>query len=466
MRHKLALLVLLSGVLTIAACGDDNQTPPPTPVPTNTSVAVPPTTPPATSTATPVKPTATVGTPVATSTPTATLSGGEPTISFACEFQTSFACNGGSRVGLPCRPEPAPNTTPRPEDLCPGSTASPACVETDFVCKGGPTDGDACLRPQRTRTPDPCLPGRCSNSDLQICTELVCPIVSRRISGGIINATCNADGSNCKAGLAFFDGVDIPGIGFICIKIPTEDQLSCPAGRFDCAGNDAGLDYDLLQVHTIPVVGADRTCTGNEECRAACVDFCDAKGRVMIDFGCTGFCKTGGRVNQECRCDSQTSTCTTPLFCPDGSCNGKDVRDGEMKPDGVCGCQCIDAGGAPSRPSALNLQVPAQIIVETGPPCGTGAKLLTLAPQCIPLTTETATGVLTNANNNFSCTNGEPGPGCAQIPSSGRLVLKGAPVTCEQVRAGNVSGMNIVGNISFFDSTIGDIETQLDWTCK
>jgi hypothetical protein len=226
------------------------------------------------------------------------------------------------------------------------------------------------------------------------------------------------------------------------------------------------LDYDLLQVHTIrnPNDPAQQ-CTGNEDCRQDCIEFCAAKDRVMTDFGCTGFCKSGSNKDMECRCDSGTAECTG-ANCPDGSCNGKDIRDSDPVPNHVCGCQCIDEGGAASRPGGINLQVPAQIIVETGPPCGTGPVLLTLAPQCIPLTTETTTGVLTNANNNFNCPGGEPGPGCTQIPPTGRLTQTGAPVTCEQLSSGVVTGMNLVGNISFFDSTIGDLETELNWVCK
>ena len=227
MRHKLALLALLCGVLTMAACGDDNDTPVPTPIPTNTSVPPPPTTPPATSAPTNTN---TVGTPLATPTPTATPpEGTEPPgtpIAFSCAFQTSFTCVDGARAGQPCRPEPAPNATPAPDETCPGATTSPACVESDFVCIGGPNDGGTCDRPQRTRTPDPCLPGRCSNSELRICTELGCPIISRRASGGIIDTECNSDGTNCLARLKYFDGVEIPGIGFICIVIPTEAELT------------------------------------------------------------------------------------------------------------------------------------------------------------------------------------------------------------------------------------------------
>jgi hypothetical protein len=471
MRHKLALLALLCGVLTMAACGDDNDTPLATPVPTNTSV---PTTPP-----TPAVPTSTntVGTPLATVTPTATSpegtgTPGNPTgtpIAFNCEFQTSFTCVDGARAGMPCRPEPAPNATPAADEICPGATVPTPCVESDFVCIGGPNDGGTCDRPQRTRTPDPCLPGRCSNSELRICTELGCPIISRRNSGGIIETTCNSDGTNCTAKLDYFDGVEIPGIGFICIKIPGEQgtpELTCPAGRFDCTGSDVGLDYDLLQVHTIrDPSNPALACTGNDDCRQDCIAFCDAKGRVMSDFGCTGFCKSGARIDEPCRCDSGTTECTG-LNCPEGSCNGKDIRDADPVPNSVCGCQCIDEGGAPSRAGAINFQVPAQIVVETGPPCDSGPVLLTLAPQCIPLTTETSVGVLTNANNNFDCPGGEPADGCTQIPPSGVLSLTGDPVTCERLRAGDVTGMNVVGNISFFDSTIGDLETQLNWTCK
>lgn len=476
MRHKLALLVLLSGALTLAACGDDNDTAVPTPTVTNTVPSVAPTSTrtqaPPTFTNTPVFTDTPGGSPTAT--PSTTPTGGitEPPDAFSCEFRTSYNCQGGARDGQVCRPA---RPTPEPDDLCPGGT----CAETEFFCKGGPMENTPCLRPNaRTpvamRTPEPCPSGRCQNSELQICTQGTCPIVARSLGGGKIDVECNSSGE-CSAVLDNFDPVNIPGIGEVCVK--PQPQLECPLGRIECAGG-AGLDYDLLQVHTIGACGVPNDPTdntGNGQCETMCQAFCDARDSEMIDFGCAGYCKAGGLNNElkdlYCRCDSPTQTCTGTAHCsPMGSCNGKDLRDSEVNnPDAlknrnVCGCQCIKQGGAASRAGAVNFQVAAQIIVEVGPPCDQGAVLLTLAPQCIPLTTETSSGVLTNANNNRNCPNDEPGPGCAQIPDQGKLVRTGVPVPCSSLP--DVSEMNIVGNISFFDSTIGDIETVLDWTCR
>jgi hypothetical protein len=258
-------------------------------------------------------------------------------------------------------------------------------------------------------------------------------------------------------------------------------ELSCPSGHLECDGG-TGLDYDLLQVHTIGacgVPGDPNDTTGNGQCETQCRSYCEGQGSQMIDFGCTGYCKSGGTANEKkdksCDCDSETSQClvsTNPDVyrsncAPNGSCNGKD--NASARDRNVCGCQCLKEGGTASRAGAVNFRVGAQIIVETAPPCGSGAVLLTLAPQCIPLTTERSAGVLTQANNPIDtsgCPNGLPGPNCAQIPAQGTIERTGDPTTCAALMQANAGGMNLVGNISFFDSTIGDIETVLDWTCK
>jgi hypothetical protein len=365
-----------------------------------------------------------------------------------------------------------------PDDLCPDGE----CVETEFFCKGGDMDKTPCMRPQRTRTPDPCTGGgRCQNSELQICTQSVCPIVSRRLGGGRINVQCNPGTGDCNATLEEFDPVDIPGIGFVCVRPVLPAELSCPAGNLACAGGP-GLDYDLLQVHTIGacgVPGDPNDTTGNGVCQTMCQGYCERQGSQMIDFGCTGYCRSGGvdnaKKDHSCECDSETSQClvsTNPdVFrsncAPNGSCNGKD--NALPRDRNVCGCQCLDEGGNASRAGAVNFRVASQIIVETAPPCGQGAVLLTLAPQCIPLTTERSGGVLTQANNPIDlngCPDGLPGPNCAQIPMQGTIERTGVPLTCDALMDQNAAGLNIVGNISFFDSTIGDIETVLDWVCK
>lgn len=468
MRHKLALLVLLCGVLTMAACGDDNDTPVPTPTPVDTQVPPPPTTPPTQGPPTDT-PTESSETPPATATPTAT-GGTTEVVSFSCDFRTSFTCVGGSRDGEVCRSSRA---TPLPEDLCPGGE----CMETEFFCKGGDIDGQACQRPRNTRTPEPCTGGgRCQNSELQICTQGTCPIVSRRLGGGRIDIQCNSGSGDCTATLDEFDPVDIPGIGFVCVD-PRPD-IVCPAGQVQCAGGP-GLDYDLLQVHTIGacgVPGDPNDTSGNPSCQSMCQQYCQGMDAEMVDFGCTGYCKSGGdpegsKTNLACDCDGPLGgggACESLNHCaPNGSCNGKDRAAARDR--NVCGCQCLTEGGNASRPGAVNFRVGAQIIVETAPPCGSGAVLLALPGQCIPLTTEISTGALTRANNPTNpeaCPNGLPAPGCPQIPAEGKLERKGVPVTCEDLMQGTASGMNIVGNISFFDSTIGDIETVLDWACR
>jgi hypothetical protein len=466
-RQLFALLILFGGFTLVSACGDDNDAFPATPTPSLTAPAgtsTPTRVVMATDTPTPVgdtptpTDTPTVGTPpvfTLTPTPTSTVSVG-PTIPFQCTFRTSYQWTSGPDAGQPCRP----------------CAVDPRCItrqceERDFFCKGGDTDGAMCP------TAGAACPGggRCQNSELLICTTSACPIVSRRVTGGSIIGSCTGDGSSCTAELEFFDPVDIPGIGFVCVEAIPRGVLDCPAGQLSCDGGP-GLDYDLIQDHSIGPCGdpndpQDRS--GNSDCEQQCLEHCAAMGREMLDFGCSGYCKGGSKVDQKCICDSPTSLCTGD-HCADpdpsksGSCNGKD----NLPNPNVCGCQCLETGGNPSRPGAMNFQVASQIIVEAAPPCGEGGVLLRLPPQCIPLTTETATGILVNANDVRSCPANQPT--CNQIPNRGvvgeKLVRVGRPVTCSQLQSQGMSGVNLAGNISFFDSTLGDLETQLDWFCE
>lgn len=491
-RQLFPLLALFSSFALISACGDDNDAFPatPTPAPTNTNtprvVGTPTHTPAATPT-TPVGPPHTptpTGTPggttftpthtfgVDTASPTVTPT---PGIRFQCKFSTAYRCRGGPNDGQVCRPYQ--------DD--PGCAGSP-CVDTNFFCKGGDLDGQPCPMPIPTHGA-PCPPfsptpggGRCLNSEIQICNVSNCPAVSTVVSGGSIRGSCSADGSQCTAVLEFFDPVFVSGIGFVCVEAISPSVLTCRAGRLNCSEEPGpGLDYDLLQDHTIGSCGDPddpEDTTGNAECRELCRNHCAAMGREILDFNCSGYCKGGIRADQKCVCDSPSPICTG-AHCADledptrsGSCNGRD----NLRPPGranVCSCQCLATGGNPSRPGALNLQVAAQIIVQTAPPCGQGGVLLRLPPQCVPLTTETASGILINANNVTDparCV--IPGPSCNQIPNRGergeKLVVTGKPVSCEQLRSQGMSGVNLVGNISFFDSTLGDLETQLDWFCE
>jgi hypothetical protein len=460
MRRLLAIVILFGALASTWACGDDNDAFPSTPAPTSTTTSPPNTNTPtvravATDTPTPAGP---------TSTPAPTNTGGvtpppsvtpdvSPTatvfVPFQCNFRTAYRWTSGPDAGQPCRPC---EVDPRCE--------TQLCRAVDLFCKGGDRDGQSCPTAGTACSGG----GRCQNSELLICTVNGCPVVSQRIPGGSITGRCTGDG--CTAELGFFEPVLIDGIGFVCVRPVPRDELDCPAGQLSCEGGP-GLDYDLIADHKIGECREDPSRSANADCEQQCRSHCAAMGREMLDSGCSGYCKGGSKVDQPCICDSPTPICTG-AHCADpddpGSCNG---RDNLTNPN-VCACQCLETGGNPSRAGALNFQVAAQIVVEAAAPCGEGGVLLRLPPQCVPLTTETASGILIHANDVPSC---QPNrPTCNQIPNRGvvgeKLVRVGRPVPCSQLMNEGMSGLNLVGNLSFFDSTLGDLKAQLDWFCE
>jgi len=465
-RQLLAVLAVTGGLLFLSACGDDNDTRPrPGPPPTSTQ---PP--PPFTNTPVPAVSHTPTNTPNASVSPSLTPTGGPGfEASFTCDVATAYICKGGSNDGKVCRPvchlQP-PGESCNSDEI--GFCGGGQCVKGTFFCKGGPLDGQPC-------TPgvgQPCGEGgRCQNSELSICTELACPTISQPVAGNTrLAVTCDANG--CRGELLVrdpndpfsgFDPVLITGIGMICVR-PAAGEVTCPSGRVDCGGG-ARLDYDLIQDHNIG------PCSGNQQCIQMCEAHCQAMNppRQVAESGCAGWCEGGTRNGLSCGCDRVNFQCFLPE-CPEGSCAGLDNPSDDRRD--ICGCQCLEEGGDPGGPGGLNFQIPAQIIVESDsdPYCGVGPVLITLPPQCIPWTTEKMSGVLRIANNKPATQ--IPPADCMQGPDriqgcvDGKLVRHGRRVDCDAMKRGDISNLDFVGNISFFDSSIGDIEVELDWFCK
>ena len=124
--------------------------------------------------------------------------------------------------------------------------------------------------------------------------------------------------------------MNIPGIGFVCI----DPAPGCASGEIDCDGGNA-LDTDLFSNHNFG------SCASNAACQASCASACTTFNLgTLFDSGCEGFCEGGTRDNLSCLYDSE---------CPGGSCNGGDSLNGTTLPHGnICGCACIDVGGAAS----------------------------------------------------------------------------------------------------------------------
>ena len=75
-----------------------------------------------------------------------------------------------------------------------------------------------------------------------------------------------------------------------------------------------------------------------------------------------------------------------------------------------------------------------------------------LPSTCVPITTEVSNGTLLNAD--------QFGPPLIGPP------LEGVPSSCETVATSVTTGLVMNGQIAFYDSTIGDLQTLVTTTLK
>lgn len=250
---------------------------------------------------------------------------------------------------------------------------------------------------------------------------------------------------DCSCSFIRFDPVEIPGVGFACVTAPESGE--CPDGVQDCNGTTS-VNIDSVTDHeTGP-------CSGNADCATKCDAYCAGlePAKVRFSAACESFCQGGDRVNEPCECDNiPAATCNpaSTLFCPNSSCEGKD-----NEADIDCHCQCIDEsfGDTANAAGSMRCRLPTAIRVESGLPCDGQGVLVRLPPLCAPLTTGTNVTFLNHLNELTDVA--EPAP------------LEGSPVACSVIDGGSVSDMVMVGNLTFFDSTVGDIISQLTLKCQ
>ncbi len=81
--------------------------------------------------------------------------------------------------------------------------------------------------------------------------------------------------------------------------------------------------------------------------------------------------------------------------------------------------------------------------------------LVVIARQCIPVTTEMASGLIINAANTASKElTAEPG------------ARFGVPSLCDDLASSATTGMELVGTVNFLDSTIGDQAVAARFSCQ
>ncbi|MDX2168981.1 MAG: hypothetical protein SF182_18075 [Deltaproteobacteria bacterium] len=259
-------------------------------------------------------------------------------------------------------------------------------------------------------------------------------------ANGSIEIDCGAPDANgeapCSCVVKSFNPVIIPGIGDVCVN----PFPGCPAGRIDCDGGGSP-DVALAADHNI---GA---CTSNAECLAACDAMCAGLGETYqrLIGGCEGYCQGGTNNDAECTMDSQ---------CPGGQCVGAEPP----AHIGVCNCSCGgDQLGTGSPAGALSCNVGTQIDVElpTDGDCDDPNTII-LPGVCGGVSTSTATGQILDVNNSAG----------TNLPTAGPKVMTGAAGTCAAFAGGSLTGVKLVGELAFFDSTLGDILSQNTFVCQ
>ncbi|MEE8549819.1 MAG: DUF4215 domain-containing protein [Gemmatimonadota bacterium] len=256
---------------------------------------------------------------------------------------------------------------------------------------------------------------------------------------GALDVSCSSVDPNtgkalCGCTIQTIDPVFLTGIGTACVL--AGDPNACDLGEIDCDGGNV-LDWDLIADHNIG------SCTGNPDCGTQCAAHCTGLGAAysVSDSGCEGFCEGG---------PSDGLPCTMDTDCVSGSCPGPDG----LGQGNICGCQCLAMVGDPSLAGGLNCLIPANIFVvlPSGSPC-TDPPTISLGTVCIPATTETATGVVLQAND-------------TPLDSIGPLSGTGVPTDCGDLASSVITGTTMVGQIAFFDSTLGDLTVTTVFACQ
>jgi hypothetical protein len=330
-----------------------------------------------------------------------------------------------------------PNVTPRATGLCdlqPGT------------CEGGERDGQDCTASAQ------CVGGTCSTSGNISKIELnvaALPVpLSYPLQGQIqLNRGEISDSqATMECAIKSIDPINIPSIGCLCISPATEPCT--PPGVIECGGG-ALLGVDLLSDGNIG------SCENNEACSTSCDTYCSVVGGTRQTSGCVGFCS--GSTAQQCNTDADCNE------TDNGACNGPDPVGFTAN---ICQCQCVNTvAGEAARPGDFQCQLGVTLVVEDGTPCDGTDVAIAVGDACIPVTTSSASSLITNANfNPPGCPGG--GPPC-HLPTEGQILNLGTPVACTAYDEGDsVSGLTGVGVVNLFGSALGDIATELFAVCK
>jgi hypothetical protein len=333
----------------------------------------------------------------------------------------------------------ATNTPARTNTPVPTNTSAPTATRTNTPV---PTN-TATAPPPPSPTPTNTAPAMVHNEcDLKTGSQLFLQTAALPLNlpaTGKFSIDCGAPGAGgiaeCSCEVLSFNTVVIPSIGDVCVN----PASGCAPGKVDCDGGTP-LDVDLNANHTIG------TCSSNAQCAASCEAHCVALGAgyALQSFGCEGYCQGGSNDEAECSRDSE---------CPGGQCpGGEPVAHFDN-----CNCVCSGTGvGDASGAGGLSCNLGTQINVElpSNGRCG-DAVTIQLAPVCGAVTSETSKGIILKANNSP-----------ASLPPTGPESVDGARISCANLQAHNITDLKLIGQLAFFDSTLGDIRSRNTFVCK
>ncbi len=387
----------------------------------------------------------------------------------------SEECDGGDDATCPgqCQPDctcppptcgdgvvnPASEDCDPPDDsVCPG-LCQPDCTCPPATCGDGVVNqpSEDCDPPDDSTCPGQCRPFcTCPLPGAHKCTLDTNPntfelslvyqqfTIEASVTGGI-DLSCgvidpNTGRAPCSCTIQSLSPFELPTIGFICLS----PGGSCPAGEIDCdGGND--LAWETVADHNIG------NCTDNADCNDQCDTYCSNLGGGYVakadqNDACEGFCSGG---------DNADDACTADADClPGGACSGQDPPLGPHDPNNpnICGCQCIRMPAGASSAGDLKCQLPTGINVETAVPCDGTDISISVGTVCIPLSTQASDNVLLNAND-----------GTGSISPA---TLTGTGGNCLDLETSITAGIALVGQVDFFDTTIGDVKSQTNFICQ
>jgi hypothetical protein len=444
---------------TPPASGTPTATPPATPTSTPQSSATPSATAQASATNTlAATPTSTSGeepssTPTNTA-PAETTATASPTNSVAATNTNTVAATATDTAGA------SPTVTNTPEPTFTGTVAATA-TNTAEATASSTTAATATDTPLPTSTSTP-LPTSTptataglfshactltTGSDINIFSAAFPVPLNFPTTGSSISISGGGNAAGCD--IETFNPIFIIGIGFVCVA----PASGCDPGVRNCTGEPGSGAPLGIEVRSDGNIGA---CSANTTCSTSCDTFCPTLGAgfAQLSSGCTGYCSGETPADTACTSDAQCGM-AMPM---NGACNGPDNLAEDRK--NICQCTCIKAdafGGSDAGDLQCNLG--ADLTVEMASPCNGTDLLIDVGQACIPVTTQRAKGRIDDGN--FVPGSTVPGP----TPGPDANDRSGVPLSCAQLDTSTTTGLEGVGAVNFFGSTIGDLSVGLRAVC-